>query len=400
MSDKTRGDLRGSLMDMDTTPLDPRTAVVALGRPDRREGAPLNPPIAMSSTFIGIGGVTPTNPVYARFTQESWEPLEEAVGTLEGSSLPALAYASGMAGVSAVFDLLPAGGTLVMPGASYNGSIGLARELAAENKIVLREIDPVNIEATVAALEGADLVWVESPTNPLLEVVDLPLLIEAAHDRGVMVAVDNTFSTPLRQQPLRLGADLVIHSGTKFIAGHSDLLIGLVVTDDEGIRERLRGRRTLRGSVPGSFEAWLALRGLRTLALRLDRAEESAGILAQRLLTAPGIARVRYPGLESDPHHERATRQLQGYGAIISVELAGGKEHADAFVDALTLIAPATSLGGVESLAERRRRHPSEPVQVPESLVRISVGIEYVEDLWADLSRALEEAATFASPPR
>ena len=350
----------------------------------------MNPPIAMSSTFVGSGYVTAENRVYARFSNAAWEPLEDAIGQLEGSPTAGLAYASGLAAVSAVFDLVPGGGVLVIPTASYNGTIALARALSADGKLQLREVDPIDTEATIAAMDGADLFWIESPANPLLEIAELPTLIAAAHDRGLLVAVDNTFSTPLRQQPLRVGADVVVHSATKFIAGHSDVILGLTVTKDPELRKTLHARRSLRGGIPGQFEAWLTLRGLRTLALRLDRSEESAGILARRLLGHEDITRVRYPGLPSDPNHQRAKDQLSGFGAIISIELEGGPQRADRFVEALELIVPATSLGGVESLAERRRRHPSEPDRVPESLVRLSIGIEDVDDVWEDITQALE----------
>ena len=366
------------------------TRVVSLGRPPRVDGAAVNPPIAMSSTFVGSGYVTAENRVYARFSNAAWEPLEDAIGQLEGSPTAGLAYASGLAAVSAVFDLVPGGGALVIPTASYNGTIALARALSADGKLQLREVDPIDTEATIAAMDGADLFWIESPSNPLLEIAELPTLIAAAHDRGLLVAVDNTFSTPLRQQPLRVGADVVVHSATKFIAGHSDVILGLTVTKDPELRKTLHARRSLRGGIPGQFEAWLTLRGLRTLALRLDRSEESAGILARRLLDHKDIARVRYPGLPSDPNHQRAKDQLSGFGAIISIELEGGPQRADRFVEALELIVPATSLGGVESLAERRRRHPSEPDRVPESLVRLSIGIEDVDDVWEDITQALE----------
>lgn len=366
------------------------TRVVSLGRPPRVDGAAVNPPIAMSSTFVGSGYVTAENRVYARFSNAAWEPLEDAIGQLEGSPTAGLAYASGLAAVSAVFDLVPGGGVLVIPTASYNGTIALARALSADGKLQLREVDPIDTEATIAAMDGADLFWIESPSNPLLEIAELPTLIAAAHDRGLLVAVDNTFSTPLRQQPLRVGADVVVHSATKFIAGHSDVILGLTVTKDPELRKTLHARRSLRGGIPGQFEAWLTLRGLRTLAIRLDRSEESAGILARRLLDHEDITRVRYPGLPSDPNHQRAKDQLSGFGAIISIELEGGPQRADRFVEALELIVPATSLGGVESLAERRRRHPSEPDRVPESLVRLSIGIEDVDDVWEDVTQALE----------
>lgn len=365
------------------------TALVAIGRPARETGASLNPPITMTSTFFGALAAQPGEPVYARFSNPSWEPLEEAVAHLEGAEVPALAYASGMAAVAAAFSLVPVGGVAVVPTASYNGTIGLARQLHEEGAIVLREVDPTDVEATVAAFEGAALVCLESPTNPLLEVLDLPRLIEAAKRHGAIVAIDNTFSTPLRQRPLSLGADLVVHSATKFIAGHSDVLLGIVVPRSEELRTRLIGKRTLQGAIPGPFEAWLALRGLRTLGVRLDRAEANAAELARRLSERAELSRVRYPGLPTDPGHELAKAQLDGYGAIVSIEFSGGAEAAERFVLALQLITPATSLGGVETLAERRRRHAAEPVEVPDSLVRLSIGIQHIEDLWADIEQAL-----------
>lgn len=373
--------------------LHPSTSLVSLGRPDPGLDAPLNPSIVLSSTFVGAGVPAPGERMYARVSNPTWEPLEETIAALEGAAHPGLAYASGMAAVAAVLSLVPVGGVAAVPAASYNGTIGLARRLAEEGLFTLREIDPADPAGTERALDGADLVWLESPTNPLLEVLDLPELIAAVHRCGALVAVDNTFSTPLRQRPLALGADLVVHSATKFIAGHSDVLLGLVVARDPELRARLHGQRTLHGSVPGPFEAWLALRGLRTLALRLDRAEENAGELARRLSGLEEISRVRYPGLPGDPGHALAAAQLEGFGALVSIEFAGGAAQADAFVRALRLITPATSLGGVESLAERRRRQPSEPAQVPESLVRLSFGIEHLEDLWADLEQAVRASA-------
>lgn len=369
------------------------TSVVSLGRPAKESGNALNPPITLTSTYVGSSVPEAGDRVYARFSNETWEPLEEAIAALEGAELPALSYASGMAAVAAAFSLVPIGGTVVVPGTSYNGTIGLARQLRDDGAVTLREVDPTNLEEMREAIWGADLVWLESPTNPLLEVIDLPTLIGAAKQQGALVVVDNTFSTPLRQRPLETGADIVVHSATKFIAGHSDVLLGLAVTNDTELHARLHTKRTLSGAIPGPFEAWLALRGLRTLAVRLDRAEQSAAILVERLSSRAELSRVRYPGLASDPGHALAKAQMDGYGAMISIEFHGGANTADAFVEALRLITPATSLGGVESLAERRRRQQAEPLEVPESLVRLSIGIEHVEDLWADIAQALARVA-------
>lgn len=368
----------------------PATAVVSLGRPARETGSSLNPPVTLTSTFVGSEIPGPDELVYARFSNPTWEPLEEAIAHLEGAPVSALSYASGMAAVAAAFSLVPIGGVAVVPGTSYNGTIGLARQLHAEGALVLREVDPTQLEASIEAMTGADFVWLESPMNPLLDVLDLRALVSAAKAQGALVAVDNTFSTPLRQRPLDFGADIVVHSATKFIAGHSDVLLGLLAPRDNALRERLLAKRTLNGSIPGPFEAWLTLRGLRTLAVRLDRAEASAAELARRLSERPELSRVRYPGLPDDPGHELAQAQMSGFGAMVSIEFAGGVAAAEQFVRSLQLITPATSLGGVETLAERRRRQPSEPDAVPESLVRLSIGIEHLEDLWADICAALD----------
>jgi cystathionine gamma-synthase len=220
---------------------------------------------------------------------------------------------------------------------------------------------------------------------------DLPALCAAGRAAGALVGVDSTFATPLLQQPLALGADIVVHSATKFIGGHADLLSGLAVARDEALAGRLRRRRGLTGGTPGALEAFLALRGLRTLALRLERSQHNAGELARRLEGHFAVSRVRYPGLVGDPGHARATAQMRGYGAVLSFEVADAPT-ADRLCEAVQLIVHATSLGGVESTIERRSKHAGEE-RVPAGLLRLSVGCEHVEDLWQDLSAALEKAA-------
>ncbi|WP_411733499.1 trans-sulfuration enzyme family protein [Paeniglutamicibacter sp.] len=369
----------------------PDTIVVSAGRPPHAVDQPVNPPIVLSSTFHSLGEPGAGEKVYGRFTNPTWDPLEETIAQLEDCELPALAYASGMAAVAAALSLLPFGGTIVIPSHAYNGSLSLVAELEGTLGLTVRRVDLADTDAVIAALAGADMAWLESPTNPMLEVADLPVLLAAAREADVLTVVDNTFSTPLRQRPLQQGADVVVHSATKYMGGHSDVVLGAVVTRNPELRSRLHGMRTLHGAIPGPFEAWLTLRGIRTMALRLDRAEANAMELARRLAEHPAISRVRYPGLPQDPGHQRAAEQLDGFGAIIGIEIAGGAAAADAMLAALKLWTPATSLGGVESLAERRRRHPGEPGTVPENLVRLSVGIENVEDLHADLSAALGE---------
>ncbi len=369
--------------------LSPDTVVVAAGRPPREPDAPVNPPIVLSSTFFGAGTPGAGERVYGRFSNPTWDPLEEALAQLESAALPGLLYASGMAAVASAMSLIPLGGTIVVPRHSYNGSLSLVADLQTRAGITVRLADVEDTDATVALLEGADLLWLESPTNPMLEVADVRALAAAARAAGVLCVVDNTFSTPLLQRPLELGADVVVHSATKYIGGHSDVVLGAVLTSDAGLRAKLHGHRSLHGAIPGPFEAWLTLRGLRTMALRVERAQASAGELARRLEAHPAVESVRYPGLATDPGHARAAAQMDGFGSIVAITVAGGEAAAEAVLAALGLWTPATSLGGVESLAERRRRHPGEPDSVPVNLIRLSVGIENVEDLWKDLDAAL-----------
>jgi cystathionine gamma-synthase len=232
------------------------------------------------------------------------------------------------------------------------------------------------------------LLWLESPTNPLLAVADLPALAAAAHDLGMDVVVDNTFATPLLQRPLDLGADVVVHSATKLLAGHSDVLAGLACSRRPEVVEQLRTRRSLHGAALGPWEAWLTLRGLRTLAVRLERSQRSTAVLAERLSAHPAVASVRYPGLPDDPGHTRAMTQMRGFGAMVSFEVRGGASAAEAVALGCRLVSAGTSLGGVESLIERRGRWVGED-ELPPGLLRLSVGIEDVEDLWVDLEAAL-----------
>jgi cystathionine gamma-synthase len=312
----------------------------------------------------------------------TWAALETAVGRLEGGA--ATAYASGMGAAAAIVDLLPPGSRVVVPADSYTA----VRQLVAARGHTVDLRDITDTEATLAAVDGAAMVWLESPTNPLIDVADLPALCAGARAAGVLVAVDNTFATPLLQQPLALGADVVMHSGSKYIGGHADLLIGLTVTGDPELAAALRRQRVLSGTTPGGMEAFLATRGLRTLALRVRQAQESAGELAVRLDQHPRVTRVRYPGLPTDPGHQRAAAQMRGFGAMLSFEVAGGAAEADAVCAALRVVNAATSLGGVESTIERRARLAGQE-HVPASLLRLSVGCEHVEDLWADLDAAL-----------
>jgi len=379
----------------------PATVVVAAGRPTHKPGAPLNPPITLSSTYIGsgdLGGGSDTQ-VYTRWDTESWHAFEEAVGQLEHAEFPALVFSSGMAAISAAYSLLPSAGQLgrapvvVVPRHAYHASLVIADQLSELHGVEVRRVDIDDTDQVLKALDGADLALIESPTNPMLEVADLPTVLAAAKRGGTLTVVDNTFATPLGQTPLDLGADVVLHSATKYLAGHSDVVLGVVATNNAEIRERLFQHRLLHGAIAGPVEVWLALRGLRTLALRVERAQANAAELARRLAEHPAVVEVRHPSLPGDKGHQRAAAQMNGFGAIIGLRPVGGAEGADRLVDAVQLWVPATSLGGVESSLERRRRWASESPTVPEDFLRLSVGIEDIEDLWADLSQALEAAA-------
>jgi cystathionine gamma-synthase len=377
-------------------PLAPSTVAVTAGRPSRTPGAAVNPPVVLSSTYISTGVPPADQLLYARNDTETWHPFEEVLGTLEHSALPALVFGSGMAAIAAALSLIAPGGRLVMPRHAYQVALGYARDLAARSGVEVAHVDIADTDAVVATLHDGrptSLLWVESPTNPMLEVADVPALIAAAHDVGALVAVDNTFATPLVQRPFEHGADVVVHSVTKYLAGHSDVVLGAVLADDPDLHARLHAYRTLHGSIAGPFEVWLALRGVRTLALRVDRSQATAAELARRLAEHPAVLEVRHPSLPADPGHARASTLMDGYGSILGLRPRGGAEAADALVEAVRLWVPATSLGGVESTLERRRRFPTESSTVPADLLRLSVGIEDVEDLWSDLAQALSRSS-------
>ena len=372
----------------------PSTLVVTAGRPAREQGAPLNPPLVLSATFVSQG-VPGDEPMYGRADTPAWHAFEEALGLLEACPTPALVLGSGMGAIAAAMSLVPPGGRLVLPRHSYQVTLGYAADLARRSDVRVELVDVADTDAVLAAVRGgdgtppADLLWVESPTNPMLEVADLPALVAGAHGVGALVAVDNTFATPLVQRPFEHGADVVVHAVTKYLAGHSDVVLGAVLAADPRVRARLHEYRTLHGAIAGPFEVWLALRGLRTLALRVERSQASALELAHRLAADRRVLAVRHPGLPDDPGHARATALMDGYGSVIGVRPVGGPQAADALVAAVRLWVPATSLGGVESTLERRRRFSTESASVPEDLLRLSTGIEDVEDLWRDLDAAL-----------
>lgn len=300
---------------------------------------------------------------------ETWAALEEAIGALEGGR--AVAFASGMAAAAAiVYALAPR--VVVIPTVSYLGVRSLLGEYGAQGHVELRPVDIADTAAVAAAADGADVIWVETPTNPTLDEADLASIAKIASDRAARFVVDSTFATPLLQRPLDSGAAIVLHSGTKFIGGHSDLLIGLCVTNDDDIHDRLLKARTFQGATPGALEAFLALRGLRTMPIRLAEMQRNAAVLVERLRNHPGVVAVRYPG----------------QGAMVAIIVRGGAASADAVCAGVRVIVPATSLGGVETTIERRQKYTGD-AHVDPGLLRLSVGIEDVEDLWADLAANL-----------
>ena len=359
-----------------------QTRVVSAGRPDRNVDAGVNVPIELNSTFL-----VPGEKGYGRYGNSTWTALEEAISSLEGGST--LVFSSGVAAISSMLSLLPRGAVVTASRNGYSGTMVLLRQAEESGALEVRYVDVSNTKEVLAALPGSTLLWLESPTNPALEVADMPTLIASAKSLNIGVGVDNTFATPLVQQPLLMGADIVVHSLTKYISGHSDVILGSISTEDQALYQRLADLRKIHGAIPGPFEVWLSLRGIRTLGVRMERAQANALELAKRLKNHPAVEKVRYPGLPDDPHHEIAKSFMKGFGAVISFDHKGGAEAADKACASSQLIAFATSLGGVESLWERRHRWSAESPTIPTNLIRLSVGIEDVEDLWRDIDSSL-----------
>ncbi|MEM7095305.1 MAG: PLP-dependent transferase [Actinomycetota bacterium] len=360
--------------------VDDATWLIAGGR-DRTPGQPLNVAPQLASNFY-----LPADRDYSRAKgTETTDAFEELMGGLEDGR--ALAFASGMGAAAAVLNRLPAGATLAIPTDPYHGVKGLAAEAEAQGRwnVVRLELD--DTEGWIDVAQTADLLWLETPANPLITVADLPAICGAPRKDGTIVAVDSTFGTPICQRPLELGADVVMHSATKFIGGHSDLLAGLLVTDDDALYDEFHERRLLHGASIGAMEAFLAIRGARTMALRMEKAQANALELANRLVASDDVHTVRYPGLESHPTHANAAKFMNGWGAMISFETVGTAERAAAICERVEIINHATSLGGIESTMERRAAVPGQET-IPPTLIRLSVGCEHIADLSNDLAAA------------
>jgi cystathionine gamma-synthase len=360
------------------------TVVVQAGRPERVPTAPMNTPITLSSTYVHPAPIG-----YARDGNEGWAALEIALGELDGGH--AISFASGLAAASAIAELIPAGGALVLPRASYYGVKNIFDILSKRGQVQLRLVDGGNTDEVIANIPGAAMVWMESIANPTLIVSDIPTIAAAAKANGAISVADATFATPMRQRPIALGADIVLHSATKAIGGHLDLLLGIVVCKSKEHAAVIDAYRHDRGATPGSLEAYLALRGLRTLSIRVDKSEESALELAKRLKAHPKVKTVYYPGLAGDSQYAIAQKVLpKGAGSMVSFEIDASPTKVDEMLGNLKLIAHTTSLGGVASSIERRTRWPAEELAgVPMTLCRFSVGIENVEDIWRDLKSIL-----------
>ncbi|WP_030608993.1 cystathionine gamma-lyase [Streptomyces fulvoviolaceus] len=367
------------------------TRAVRAGLPEPVKNEPTLPGPTFAAHFHLPG--EPNGPyTYGRDENPTWTLLERAIGELEApgqEGVETLTFASGMAAISSVlFSQLRAGDTVVLPVDGYQ-VLPLVRAQLEAYGIEVR-VAPTGGDAQLEVLEGAKLLWIETPSNPGLDVCDIRRLVEAAHTRGALVAVDNTLATPLGQRPLELGADFSVASGTKQLTGHGDVLLGYVSGREGEAMTAVRRWRKVVGAIPGPMEAWLAHRSIATLQLRVDRQNATALVLAEALRERPEVTGLRYPGLPEDPAHKIASQQMRRYGCVVSFTLPT-HARADRFLDALRLVDDATSFGGVRSTAERRGRWGGDAV--PEGFIRFSVGAEDAEDLVADVLRALDESA-------
>jgi cystathionine gamma-synthase len=368
------------------------TLAVHAGRePDHSTGA-VREPIHLSTTFErGADGGYPRGYFYSRSGNPNRTALERAVAALEGGS-EAVAFASGSAATLAVFTLAVAGGRVVCSSDCYHGTAKQLRDMLPRWGVAAEFVDTTDLDAVRRALEpGATMLWVETPSNPLLRVSDMAALADLAHARGALLGCDNTFASPVLQRPFAQGADLVMHSSTKYLGGHSDVLGGIVVVrEPSAALERLREFQGAGGGVPSPFDCWLLLRSLPTLPLRVRQQSANALAVARFLEADRRVERVHYPGLERHPGHALAARQMRdGYGAVVSFQVPGGAAEALAVAGGVQLFTRATSLGGVESLIEHRASMEGPRSQTPANLIRLSVGLENPADLVADLDRAL-----------
>jgi cystathionine gamma-synthase len=370
-------------------------AIHAGQEPDPATGAVIVP-VHLTTTYKqdGVGGLR-GGYEYSRSANPTRTALQEALAALEQGTR-GMAFASGLAAEDTLLrTVCEPGSHIVMAGDAYGGTFRLISRVVSRWGVEHTPTDLADLDAVRAALRPTTrVIWCETPTNPLLNVADIAALAEVAHDAGALLVVDNTFASPYLQQPLTLGADVVVHSTTKYLGGHSDVVGGALVTSDAELGEQLAYNQNAMGAVAGPFDSWLVLRGIKTLGVRMDRHQANAARVAEFLLGHPEVGSVLYPGLPDHPGHEIAAKQMSGFGGMLSFRLTGGEEKALRVCERTRIFTLAESLGGVESLIEHpgRMTHASaagSPLEVPADLVRLSVGIEDVDDLLADLEQAL-----------
>jgi cystathionine gamma-synthase len=366
-------------------------AIHATNLVDETAGA-IATPIFLSTTFAREpDGSYPKGHMYSRNSNPNRNALEKGLAILEGGA-KAFAFGSGLAAVSAVFQCMKSGDHVLMPTVGYYASMKLAEEIMGPWGLQMSQVDMEDLEAIKASIQpNTKLIWVETPANPLLGISDIQAICALAHSHGIFVGVDNTIATPILQNPITLGADIVMHATTKYIGGHSDVLGGAIIMREENDwSTRLKSVQILMGATQNPLDCYLLARGLKTLPLRMREHSDSALTLAQRLEKHIAIKKVHYPGLISHPQHELAKRQMpNGYSGMISIQIKGDEANARKVASKLKLFQQATSLGGVESLVEHRRSIEGPDSKTPGNLLRLSVGLEHVDDLWEDLNQAL-----------
>ncbi|MCO4760175.1 MAG: cystathionine gamma-synthase [Myxococcales bacterium] len=385
-------------MDFSKTRFETR-AIHAGQAPDEKTGAVIVP-IYQTSTFAQPSPGQHLGYEYSRTSNPTRDALQDALASCEGGKY-GLAFASGVAASNAVIATLSAGDEVVAMNDMYGGTFRLFDKVWRRHGLVFKYADLRDAAAFDAVVsDKTKLLWLETPTNPMMKLVDIRALSDKAHAKGITVAVDNTFATPYLQNPLDLGADVVVHSTTKYIGGHSDAVGGAVVTSSQELRDAIKFTQNAAGGTPGPFDSWLTLRGLKTLAIRMERHCDNAEAVAAFLEADPRVEQVYYPGLASFPQHELAKRQMRRFGGMVSMVLKGGLEQSRVFLENVTVFCLAESLGGVESLIEHPAimTHASIPAEqraalgIDDSLVRLSVGIEHIDDLIDDLRRGLDAA--------
>jgi len=368
------------------------TLAVHAGHETDPATAAVTPPIHLSTTFAreADGGYR-AGLVYSRYANPNRTSLEQCLAQLEGGAAAA-AFASGSAATMTLVQAIGPGAHIVAPDDAYFGTTKLFRDIFGPWGVETSVVDMTDIGAVKNALrENTKLVWVETPSNPLLRVVDIACIAELAHEAGAICAVDNTWGTPVLQRPLELGADIVMHSTTKYLGGHSDVLSGaLVAKQDDELTQRIHAVQMSGGAVPSPFECWLALRGIRTLPWRVRAQSGNALALARYLSRDSRVERVHYPGLETHPGHQIARRQMAEFGGMMSIQVGADRAASIAFAGRLRIFTQATSLGGTESLIEHRASVEGPGTRAPENLLRVSVGLEHVQDLIDDMTQSLD----------